>query len=185
MLLARSSVDRLFDMAEGLAVDRRHARAASGIVRRRRNRSSASRRDRPGRRIPRAGRSRRPFLILIVEDARETRDMYTDFLTFCGYRVAQADDGIEALDRAAALHPDLIVMDLALPRLSGWEATERLKSNPRTRRIPVIAITGFHLNEYQERAMAAGCSAFMTKPCVPDLLLAEITRQLPDSGEDA
>ena len=81
-------------------------------------------------------------LILVVDDFEDNREMYTQYLRFNGYRVAEAVDGLDALTKAAALRPDLIVMDLSLPRLDGWEATRRLKKDPLTSQIPVVALTG-------------------------------------------
>lgn len=117
-------------------------------------------------------------LILIVDDFEDNREMYTQFLRFNGYRVAEAVDGRDALAKAGALHPDLIVMDLSLPGVDGWEATRRLKADPTTRDIPVIALTGHALAGHAEGAMAAGCDAFVTKPCIPVDLEAEIRRVL-------
>jgi two-component system, cell cycle response regulator DivK len=117
-------------------------------------------------------------LILVVDDFEDNREMYTQFLRFSGYRVAEAVDGIEALDKAAALKPDLIVMDLSLPRMDGWEATRRLKKDPVTSHIPVVALTGHALAGHAEGARAAGCDSFVTKPCIPADLEAEIRRVL-------
>jgi CheY-like chemotaxis protein len=113
-------------------------------------------------------------LILVVDDFQDNREMYADFFAFSGYRVAQAADGVEALERAYALTPDLIVMDLSLPGLDGWEATRRLKGDPRTRHIPVIAVTGHALAGHSQRAAEAGCDAFVTKPCLPEELVARV-----------
>jgi len=117
-------------------------------------------------------------LILIVDDFTDNREMYTQFLTFSGLRVAEAQNGHEALDKAFALTPDLIVMDLSLPGLDGWEATRRLKADDRTRAIPVIALTGHALAGHSKGAMDAGCDAFITKPCLPERLLQEIQSML-------
>jgi two-component system, cell cycle response regulator DivK len=117
-------------------------------------------------------------LILVVDDFEDNREMYTQFLRFNGYRVAEAVDGLDALTKAAALRPDLIVMDLSLPRLDGWEATRRLKKDPVTRHIPVVALTGHALAGHEEGARDAGCDSFVTKPCIPADLEAEIRRVL-------
>jgi len=127
----------------------------------------------------RAGDAKTPGpLILVVDDFEDNREMYTQFLRFSGYRVAEAVDGVEALDKAAALKPDLIVMDLSLPRMDGWEATRRLKKDPVTSHIPVVALTGHALAGHAEGARAAGCDSFVTKPCIPADLEAEIRRVL-------
>jgi CheY-like chemotaxis protein len=117
-------------------------------------------------------------LILVVDDFEDNREMYTQFLRFNGYRVAEAVDGLDALTKAAALRPDLIVMDLSLPRLDGWEATRRLKKDPLTSPIPVVALTGHALAGHEEGARNAGCDSFVTKPCIPADLEAEIRRVL-------
>ncbi len=120
----------------------------------------------------------KPPLILIVDDFADNREMYTQFLEFSGFRVAEAQNGHEALDKAFDLQPDLIVMDLSLPGLDGWEATRRLKADGRTRTIPVIALTGHALAGHSKGAMDAGCDAFITKPCLPERLMEEIKSML-------
>ena len=117
-------------------------------------------------------------LILVVDDFADNREMYTQFLEFSGFRVAEAQNGHEALEKASALSPDLIVMDLSLPGLDGWEATRRLKANDRTRGIPVIALTGHALAGHSKGAIEAGCDAFITKPCLPERLMEEIKSML-------
>src|SRR5687768_11309579 len=117
-------------------------------------------------------------LILIVDDFQDNREMYTQYLRFNGYRVAEAVDGHDALAKAGSLHPDLIVMDLSLPGLDGWEATRRLKADPFTKDIPVIALTGHALAGHSKGAIEAGCDAFITKPCLPERLLEEIRKML-------
>ena len=117
-------------------------------------------------------------LILLVDDFPDNREMYAQYLKFSGMRVAEASNGHEALDRAFQLHPDLIVMDLSLPAMDGWEATRRLKSDARTRDIPVVALTGHALEGYSTGAMEAGCDGFITKPCLPADLLEEIRTML-------
>jgi len=123
-------------------------------------------------------RSDRQPLVLVVEDYADAREMYVEYLRFAGFRVAEARNGVEALERAAELGPDVILMDLALPRMDGWEATRQLKSLSALRHIPVIAITGHALAGHAEAARQAGCDAFITKPCLPDVLVAEIRRTL-------
>jgi CheY-like chemotaxis protein len=99
-------------------------------------------------------------------------------LRYSGYDVVEASNGYEALERATELVPDIILMDLALPRMDGWEATRRLKADARTRHIPVVALTGHALAGHADSAQKAGCDAFVTKPCLPDALVAEIKRLL-------
>ena len=117
-------------------------------------------------------------LVLVVEDYQDAREMYTAYLQFSGYRVAEATNGLEAIETAIRLMPDIILMDLALPKVDGWEATKRLKSDPRTKHIPIVALTGHALAGFAEGAREAGCDAFVTKPCLPDALVAEIRRML-------
>jgi CheY-like chemotaxis protein len=120
----------------------------------------------------------RPPLVLIVDDFQDNREMYAEYLSYSGYRVEEAEDGHEALDKAFKLLPQLILMDLSLPGLDGWEATRRLKGDARTKQIPVIALTGHALAGHSQGAREAGCDAFLTKPCLPDALLAEVKRWL-------
>jgi two-component system, cell cycle response regulator DivK len=120
-------------------------------------------------------------LVLVVEDYQDAREMYAAYLQFSGYRVAEATNGYEAIELAQRLRPDIILMDLALPKMDGWEATRRLKADARTRQIPIVALTGHALAGHAEGARAAGCDAFVTKPCLPDALVAEIKRMLAAS----
>jgi CheY-like chemotaxis protein len=128
-----------------------------------------------------------PTLVLLVDDYPDNRDIYVQFLTYSGLRVEEAENGHQALDKAFTLRPDVIVMDLSLPGLDGWEATRRLKQDPRTRDIPVIALTGHALAGHSKGALDAGCDAFIIKPCLPERLLDEIRAILaaarPRSGE--
>jgi CheY-like chemotaxis protein len=117
-------------------------------------------------------------LILVVDDFDDAREMYSDYLVYSGFRVAGASNGAHALDRALALHPDLILMDLSMPGMDGWEATRRLKANPDTQQIPVIALTGHALDSYTERALQAGCDGCLVKPCLPARMVTEVRRLL-------
>ena len=117
-------------------------------------------------------------LILLVEDYEDAREMYRDYLAFAGFRVETAANGREAIRKARALQPDLILMDLALPVLDGWEATRRLKEDPRTSAIRVVALSAHAMPGEEERARAAGCVGFIAKPCLPEELVLEIDRHL-------
>ncbi|HVG08682.1 MAG TPA: response regulator [Thermoanaerobaculia bacterium] len=117
-------------------------------------------------------------LVLVVDDVAHGREIFAEYLEFRGFRVATASDGLEALDKAFELLPDIILMDLSLPQLDGWEATRRLKGDDRTRTIPIIALTAHALASAHDKAMAAGCDSVVTKPCVPRDLEAEVRRQL-------
>jgi len=123
-------------------------------------------------------------LVLVVEDYQDAREMYAAYLQFSGYRVAEATNGVEAIEQAHELMPDIILMDLALPKMDGWEATRRLKSDDRTRNIPIVALTGHALAGHAEGARQAGCDSFVTKPCLPDALVAEIKRMLSGAGRE-
>ena len=120
----------------------------------------------------------KPPLILVVDDYQDAREMYAEYLQFSGFRVAEAKNGNEAVEKAFALKPDLILMDLSLPGMDGWEATRRLKADEATRRIPVVALTGHALAGASEGAKKAGCDSFVTKPCLPDDLVVEVRRML-------
>lgn len=121
-------------------------------------------------------------LVLIVDDVQDNRTIYVLSLKFSGYRVAEAENGEEALRQAEQLLPDIIVMDLSLPVMDGWEATRRLRGNPRTKSIPVIVLTGHALPEHAEAARQAGCDLVITKPCLPEQLEDAIQRILGTSG---
>ena len=117
-------------------------------------------------------------LVLIVDDIDHGREICAEYLEFRGFRVATAADGQEALDKAFELRPDVILTDLSLPVIDGWEATRLLKKDERTRDIPVIALTAHALTSAHERAKHAGCDAVVTKPCLPKDLEAEVRRQI-------
>ena len=124
-------------------------------------------------------------LVLVVDDVAHGREIFAEYLEFRGFRVATAADGLEALDKAFELLPDIILMDLSLPQLDGWEATRRLKGDDRTRTIPIIALTAHALASAHDKAKAAGCDSVVTKPCVPRDLEAEVRRQLAARSERA
>jgi two-component system, cell cycle response regulator DivK len=117
-------------------------------------------------------------LILVVDDYQDAREMYAEYLQFSGFRVAEARNGNEAVEQAFALKPALILMDLSLPGMDGWEATRRLKADEATRHIPIVALTGHALAGASEGARRAGCDSFVTKPCLPDDLVVEVRRML-------
>jgi CheY-like chemotaxis protein len=112
--------------------------------------------------------------VLLVDDYPDAREMYSEYLKFSGFDVVEAANGLEALQRALDHSPDIILMDLSLPVMDGWEATRRLKADPRTASIPVVALTGHALSGTNEGAVKAGCDAFVTKPCLPEDLVQEI-----------
>jgi two-component system cell cycle response regulator DivK len=117
--------------------------------------------------------------ILVVEDQEDNRRILRDLLTNAGYEIVQAEDGEEALKIAAAERPNLILMDIQLPVMDGYEATRRLKADPILRVIPIIVITSYALSGDEHKARAAGCDAYVTKPYSPRILLAKIRQYLP------
>jgi two-component system, cell cycle response regulator DivK len=117
-------------------------------------------------------------LVLVVDDYQDAREMYAEYLEFSGFRVAEAKNGQEALDKAFELVPDVILMDLSLPVMDGWEATRRLKDDSRTRAIPVVALTGHALKGHSDDANQAGCDAYVTKPCLPDALVEQVKKMI-------
>jgi len=118
--------------------------------------------------------------ILVVEDNEMNRDMLCRRLSRKGYSVLVAQDGVEGLTVARAEGPDLIIMDLSLPRIDGWEATRRLKADDVTSEIPVIALTAHAMSTDKEKALAAGCDDFDTKPIDFARLLEKIERACTD-----
>ncbi|MFY8215446.1 MAG: response regulator [Chthoniobacterales bacterium] len=121
--------------------------------------------------------------ILIVEDNEMNRDMLSRRLARRGYDVAVAVDGQEGLDMATSASPDLILMDMSLPVLDGWEVTRRLKADPVMAKVPVIALTAHAMAGDREQAMAAGCDDYDTKPIELDRLLSKIQTLLAQSGQ--
>lgn len=115
-------------------------------------------------------------LVLIVDDHHENRDLCAILLTQEGFRVATAINGLDGLVRAMTVRPDVIVMDLAMPDLDGWDCTRQLGLNPSTRDIPVVALSAHATPEARALALAAGCRVFLSKPFSPSNLIAEIIR---------
>jgi two-component system, cell cycle response regulator DivK len=116
--------------------------------------------------------------ILVVEDQEDNRRILRDMLTNAGYEVIEADNGGDALRSASANRPDLILMDIQLPVLDGYETTRRLKADPAVRAIPVIVITSYALSGDEGKARAAGCDDYVTKPYSPRQVLAKIRTYL-------
>ncbi len=122
--------------------------------------------------------------ILLVEDNEMNRDMLSRRLLRRGYELVFAGDGQAAVDMALGESPRLILMDMGLPVLDGWEATRRIKADPRTRAIPVIALTAHAMTEDRDKALAAGCDDFDTKPVDIQRLVAKI-EALANAGAPA
>jgi two-component system, cell cycle response regulator DivK len=119
-----------------------------------------------------------PPLVLIAEDNRDQQDLYTTYFRWRGFRVQAVDDGETAVQHAIISPPDVIAMDLSMPILDGWDATRRLKAHPRTSHIPIVACTAHAFGPSVERALIAGCDAYVVKPCLPQDLFKEISRIL-------
>jgi len=117
--------------------------------------------------------------ILVVEDQRDSRQIVRDLLTANHYEMTEAENGEEALAAVAKARPDLILMDIQLPNMDGYEATRRIKADPSLNSIPIIAVTSYALTEDEEKARAAGCNDFVPKPFSPRQLLAKIRQYLP------
>jgi len=117
-------------------------------------------------------------LILVVDDTCDSRELFVEYLRMAGFRVEQACSGEEAIEKAAALRPSAIVMDLEMPDMDGWEATRRLKADERTRAIPIVALSAHVMEGARTRANEAGCSGFLPKPCYPTQVSEELKRVL-------
>lgn len=116
--------------------------------------------------------------VLLVEDDEMNRDMLSRRLQRKGFEVVIACDGLQSLDMAQGTSPDLILMDMSLPKLSGWEAASRIKSNPAVCSIPIIALTAHAMESDRQRALDAGCDDYDTKPIDLARLLDKMTRLL-------
>jgi two-component system cell cycle response regulator DivK len=116
--------------------------------------------------------------ILVVEDQEDNRQILRDLLGSVGFEMLEATDGEAALAVAAAHRPDLILMDIQLPTLDGYEATRRIKADATLRDIPVIVVTSYALSGDEDKARAAGCDDYVTKPYSPRALLAKIRDHL-------
>ncbi|MEK7879552.1 MAG: response regulator [candidate division NC10 bacterium] len=117
--------------------------------------------------------------ILVIEDQEDNRRIVRDLLTSVSYEILEAITGEEGVRMAETHRPDLILMDIQLPGLDGYEVTRRIKANPALRHIPVIAVTSYALSGDDVKAFEAGCDAYIAKPYDPMLLLAKIREYLP------
>jgi CheY-like chemotaxis protein len=118
-------------------------------------------------------------LILIADDNEDTREMYALYLNMSGYGVETAADGHEAVIKARTLRPDLIVMDLQMPKLDGWGAIREIQNRAETSSIPVVVLTGHDFKAYlKPAALAAGACSFLMKPCFPEQLASEVRSRL-------
>jgi two-component system cell cycle response regulator DivK len=116
-------------------------------------------------------------LVLLADDSEDILEAHGEMLSDAGYRIAFARDGREAVQKALDLRPDVILMDLQMPGIDGWEATRRIRADLRTHRIPVIALTSHALRRYADRSFDAGCTSFLEKPCPSACVLIDEVRR--------
>ena len=112
--------------------------------------------------------------ILVVEDTEDNRQILRDLLGMAGYEMIEAHDGAEGVSRAAEHKPDLILMDIQMPVMDGYEATRQIKANPELKTIPIVAVTSYALSGDEEKARAAGCDGYIAKPYSPRQMLAKV-----------
>jgi two-component system, cell cycle response regulator DivK len=122
--------------------------------------------------------------ILVVEDHEDNRQILRDLLASAGYEMVEATTGTEGVAMAETHRPDLILMDIQLPEVDGYEATRRIRANPTLTSTPIIAVTSYAMSGDDIKAQEAGCSAYVTKPFSPRQLLAKIREYLPTVGFD-
>ncbi len=116
--------------------------------------------------------------ILIVEDNEDNRIVYSTMLRHFGFAVDEAENGAEGILKARTGLPDLILMDIAIPLVDGWEAVQRLKKDPATAAIPIVALTAHAMPADRERAIQVGCDGYLAKPCEPRAVVEEVKRIL-------
>jgi CheY-like chemotaxis protein len=119
--------------------------------------------------------------LLLVEDNEDNRTIYSTLLRHLGYQVIEAEDGVQAIELARSEHPDLILMDISIPEMDGWEATRVLRGDPSTQSIPIVALTAHALEDDRERAAEVGFSSYLAKPIEPRAVVAEIRRLIGQS----
>ena len=116
--------------------------------------------------------------ILVVEDTEDNRQILRDLLGMAGYDMIEAHDGAEGVSQATEHKPDLILMDIQMPVMDGYEATRRIKADPELKAIPIVAVTSYALSGDEEKARAAGCDAYIAKPYSPRQMLAKVRQIL-------
>ena len=116
--------------------------------------------------------------ILIVEDNEDNRIVYSTMLRHFGFAVDEAENGAEGILKARTKLPDLILMDIAIPLVDGWEAVQRLKRDPATAGIPIVALTAHAMPADREKAIQVGCDGYLAKPCEPRAVVEEVRRIL-------
>jgi CheY-like chemotaxis protein len=124
-----------------------------------------------------------PKTVLLVEDNEDNRTVYRTILEHFGYRVVEARNGEDGIRAARGEHPDLILMDISIPVIDGWEATKILKADPATSQIPIIALTAHALATDRAKAGEVGCDGYLAKPCEPRRVVQEVKRFIGDARE--
>jgi two-component system cell cycle response regulator DivK len=119
--------------------------------------------------------------LLLVEDNEDNRTIYSTLLRHLGYQVIEAQDGVQAIELARSEHPDLILMDISIPGMDGWEATRVLRGDPSTQSIPIVALTAHALDDDRERAAEVGFSSYLAKPVEPRAVVAEVRRLIGEN----
>jgi two-component system cell cycle response regulator DivK len=120
--------------------------------------------------------------VLLVEDNEDNRTIYSTVLRYLGYQVIEAADGLQAVALARSEHPDIVLMDISIPGIDGWEATRVLREDPATRALPIVALTAHALSDDRERAAKAGFTSYLTKPIEPNAVVAEVRRLIGPAG---
>ena len=128
------------------------------------------------------GKPERPR-VLLVDDYPDAREMYTEYLEFSGFEVVEAENGMEALQRAVDANPDIILMDLSLPVMDGWEATRRIRQMDVGRAVRIIALTAQAMAGDEQKALSIGCDDYLAKPVVdPDIVRQKLERLIGAAG---
>src|SRR5437016_8817368 len=122
------------------------------------------------------------MVILFFEDQDEVYEFYSELLADAGHTVSGADDGREALALTRQVRPDLVLLDIGMPHVDGFEVARLLRADPETAGIPIVALTGYVVDGIEQRAKAAGCDAILFKPCPTDDVLREISAQSRSTG---
>ena len=116
----------------------------------------------------------RPPLVLVADDNADARDIYSTYFEYAGFRVAMAADGREVIARTRDLRPDVVLLDLSMPGIDGWQAARALRADPRTQHVIIIALTGHALKGSDRAAFEAGCDRYLIKPCLPEDAVAAV-----------
>jgi CheY-like chemotaxis protein len=141
--------------------------------------------DPPASRRPASGTRSRGPLVLVVDDDELTRDVYAAELASAGFMVLEADSGASALEKALQFGPHAVVLDLMLPEIDGFKVARRLRTDDRTRDVPIVALTALVSGKSKEMAIAAGCDTFLSKPVAPGLLIGELVRLIARRTREA